>query len=210
MELVQFCSRQGIFFIRLIGDLEFKASSGLDTILGWVKDDKRIRRLVIDLGYAKTIDSTNLGMIAELGLHAHQKHEHMPILCPGAAPQVKHTLSNLQLNQLFRWKGDDEVFGIADGDFIHLLPPVAESEALICDRAIKAHRALVSLGEGNPLEFRGVLAGLHMERALLAKDLCEDQDDDAINGDLVNGGLESMEINQPYVSCKPLQHGPIH
>lgn len=200
MELVQFCSRQGIFFIRLIGDLEFNSSSRLETLLSWIKENRSIKRLVIDLSYAQTIDSTNLGMIARLGLYAHQKHEHMPILSPGAAAQVKQTLSKFQLHQLFRWKGEDESFGIEDGAFIRLLGPVEEAEVSICERAIEAHRALVSLGEGNPSEFNSVIAGLQIERALIAseEDEVQDESDESWSGNDCPE-LKDLEVNRPCI-----------
>lgn len=209
MELVQFCNRNNIFFIRLVGDLEFKSSAGLETILGWIKENKTIKRLVIDLSYVHTIDSTNLGMIAQLGLFAHQKHEHMPILSPGAASQVKQILSQFELHKLFRWKGDDEIFGVSDNAFIQLLEPIAEEEVNICERAIQAHRALVSLGEGNR-EFNRVIAGLQIERALIAHedDIDSLGEDTAVNNHCHE--LKDLEVNRPYVRAQVRSQRDFH
>lgn len=197
MELVQFRIRDNVFFIRLIGRLEFRASAAFDTVIGWVKSDKSIKRVVVDLSLATSIDSTNLGLLAELGLYSNQKHGSVPILGAGDTPKVKQTLSKLQLSKLYRWKGDQEVFGINDAEFIGVLGPVKESEATICERAIAAHRALISLSESNRAEFISVIAGLQIERALLDHSYIEEEVEECTFGD-----LKDLKVNQPHFNQK--------
>lgn len=201
MEMVQFRSHEGLFVIRLFGDLQFQTSAAMDLLIGWIKEDKSIKRIVVDLSKATMIDSTNLGMIAQLGLFAHQKHEQMPILGAGASPNVKKTLSKFQLHKLFRWKGDEEVFGIADHNFIQCLGPAKESENVICERAIAAHAALISLGEVNVSEFTGVMAGLHIERAMLDHAMLAD---DQEKFDMPSSVLRDLEEDKPYLA--PVGH----
>jgi len=175
MERVQFRSKKGVFLIRLLGTLEFKTSAGLDVLLSWIQSDRSIQRIIINLEQARSIDSTSLGLIAQLGLYANLKHQQKPILCPGKSPKVKDTLSNLQLHKLFRWKGEDEVFLIKDRECITLLEPLNEPEDIICERAISAHKALMSLSEQNHLEFKSVMVRLRLEKALLKQECVDIQ-----------------------------------
>jgi anti-anti-sigma regulatory factor len=194
MEFVQFRIRNKVFFVRLIGRLEFRASAAFDTVIDWIKNDKSIKRVVVDLSLATSIDSTNLGLLAQLGLYSNQKHCSVPILGAGDTPQVKQTLSKLQLNKLYRWKGDQEVFGINDAEFISVLGPGKELESKICERAISAHHALISLSESNRTEFSSVIAGLQIERALLDHRYPSDEEQDISFGD-----LKDLEVDKPHI-----------
>lgn len=194
MELVQFRAHKGLFLIKLVGALEFETSAALATITSWIKNDRTINQVVIDLSKATVIDSTNLGLIAQLGLYARQNHEHLPVLSPGVTPSVKATLSRLELNQFYRWIKEDESFDYIENKLIRFLGPQEEPEKQICDRAIEAHELLMSLSETNKTEFRSVIAGLHIEKALLKAEEHEDLHEEVH----VGARLQELEVNQPW------------
>lgn len=202
MELVQFRAHNGVFFIQLIGALEFETSAALAIMTNWIKKDQTINKVVIDLSKATIIDSTNLGLIAQLGLYASQNHEHLPVLSPGITPSVKDTLSRLELNQFYRWIHEDESFDYLQRKLIRFLGPQEEPEKQICERAIEAHELLMSLSETNKTEFRSVIAGLHIEKALLKAEEHED-----LHADIYVGArLQELEVNQPWNETTPRQN----
>ncbi len=195
MELVQFRAHNGLFLIQLIGSLEFNTSAALETLLDWMKQDQSITRLVIDLSNARVIDSTNLGIIAQMGLFASQNHPQKPILAPGSSANVKETLSRFELNQLYRWKKPEENFNYLQGKMIRFLGPVEESENRICERAIEAHQVLMSLSETNKIEFKSVVAGLKIEKALLN---AEKMPFEVVDIKIPEAAkLQELEVNRP-------------
>jgi anti-anti-sigma regulatory factor len=134
--------------LKITGALRFNECAPLEFFLKQLPQNKNID-LTIDLSEAELLDSTALGLLAQVAI---QMPEHKPHLyCPDN--DLQKVLLSMSLDQLF--------------DFIKTPPNVpeklsevkiiAENEANQTKRALEAHRTLMGLSKENKEEFKSVV-----------------------------------------------------
>jgi anti-anti-sigma factor len=152
-------TQAGFHVFRFVGDIRYPLAPVLERFVDNLFMLDRPEQLVLDLNDARTIDSTNLGLMARIANRMEQR----------GGPRVTIASDRDDINQLLGSMGFDEVF-----DFVEHSPtaPFAASEVLVVcepDRVgmartiLDAHRQLMKLNARNRDLFGEVVAALERD-----------------------------------------------
>jgi anti-anti-sigma regulatory factor len=157
--------RHGWLVLKLVGEIRFtmggesRPTAALDRFLHERFCATDYAHVVIDLSETETIDSTNLGLLAEIAVHAREHKLERPLMIASGG----------DLLRLLESVGFDQVFEVVDADDAQsrqLNDVGGASGALRSDRAmiLEAHQALASLTPENEAEFHDVIRLMEQER----------------------------------------------
>lgn len=138
-------------FIRMVGYMKYTESTGFDAFISSL-DDEDVTDILIDLTEAEYLDSTNLGLIAQLGEKTLVQHHHAAtIICP-----------NKEITQILLSVGFDDVFMLLtspeeDDHVFAEIPHGATDTQEVSKMMIKAHKKLMDLNEHNHEVFKEVV-----------------------------------------------------
>ena len=147
---------------KLSGDLRHTGKQGvdpslaLDSFIAGLFNGHAPAPIVIDLSEAVRIDSTHLGILAQLASLSLQQWQQRPlIVCP--AGSIRDTLHTMGFDSLF--------------NYVDAAPPAApEMSAVTAGDArgagevvLDAHRALAALSEANQAAFKDLIALLEQQ-----------------------------------------------
>ena len=146
---------QGVHVLRYVGDIRYPISPSLEDFIERLFRAETPAGFVIDLCEATDIDSTNLGLLANL---ANRMRD-----C--GAPQITIVCDEKGINELLASMGFDEIFNIvvgnpiasAEGEEVPVEQPQSEAMART---VLKAHRTLMELNETNRSMFADVVKAL--------------------------------------------------
>ncbi len=150
--------RQGITFIRMVGNLKYTGSSGFDIFLDrFLEHD--YREVVIDLSEASFIDSTNLGLIARIAERA-RKLGRGPVTIISPNEDLNRILKSVRFDRIFRIIETPMETPIEKSDLDE-----REVETPLGDRPekdelkmiLRAHRTLIEMDDANKAEFQDVV-----------------------------------------------------
>ena len=152
-------SHQGIYVIRLSGDVRVPEAMALERFAKPIFADAGFQGLLIDATLAESLDSTTLGVLARCALEVQR-------LCGVSATLI---CPNQGLRRLLLNMGFDEVFELID-EASHLDVPVqpipagmASDEREACMSVLAAHRVLMELNASNEAAFKDLVAALAAE-----------------------------------------------
>ncbi|WP_020611107.1 STAS domain-containing protein [Sediminispirochaeta bajacaliforniensis] len=146
--------REGITFIRMVGNLKYTGSSAFDMFL----DDflsQEYRDVVVDLSDAIFIDSTNLGLLARIAERSRRMGK----------PSVTLISPHNDINRILRSVRFDRIFHIVSS----LDTPESLEELEVggshtvskqndnLNMILRAHKALINLDDANRHEFQDVV-----------------------------------------------------
>ena len=157
-----YAERDGITFIKMVGNLKYTTSSGFDRFVEELLE-KGFENLLIDLSEATYIDSTNLGLIARLGERArHRNDVHMSIISTNE--DINEILRSVRFDRLFtivesREKVESPLRGAEQRE----IEDVDSSRREDLEMLAEAHRALMDAHEENRPKFRDVVELLEEE-----------------------------------------------
>ena len=152
-------SREGVHVLRFVGDVRYPIAPSLSELLERVFAAGEVTGFVVDLSEATSIDSTNLGVLARLGVQVEGRcHHRATVVAPSA--DIRALLDSM---------GIDGVCEIIDR-----APAVADASAVVAADApatedelarvmLDAHRALMDRSRANREQCRDGVAML--ERA---------------------------------------------
>ncbi len=152
-------ARQGaVHVLRFVGDIRYTLSPSVERFVDGLFGTARPEGFVVDLTETRSIDSTNLGLLARITNRMRAQ----------GGPPVTLVSARDDINELLTCIGFDEVFEIVrDGTPVAEQTeavPVAEPERNDMARTmLAAHRTLMSLNEHNREQFRDVVALLERQ-----------------------------------------------
>jgi anti-anti-sigma factor len=153
-----FAEKEGITYIKMVGNLKYNTSSGFDRFVDSLLD-RGFSNVVIDLSEASYIDSTNLGLIAKIANRARGcKDINVSIISP-----------NEDINEILRSVRFDRIFTIItdtselDEQKLREIPDEKRGEKENLEMLIKAHKNLMDVHEENRPQFRDVVELLEQE-----------------------------------------------
>jgi anti-anti-sigma factor len=150
--------REGTFVIKFAGDVRLTLCTTIDDFFSKMFSTPGFVGAVIDLSDAEGIDSTSLGLLAKLAIHAREQFQLNPIIiCPN--PNIFRLLSSMGFTQVFDIRQGDENLASA-ADKLGELPLLRSDEGRIKAKIIEAHRVLIGLNEHNRNEFSDLVATL--------------------------------------------------
>lgn len=150
--------RNGIYVLRLTGDIGYPMAPRLELFVDSVVSARDVHDIIIDLQATEHIDSTGLGLVARAANVARTSAGRTAtLLChPGDVLTVLRAMCF------------DSVFAIEDrpldpGFELTELPVASASDLGLARVMLGAHRDLMAISEQNRREFEGVVTQLQQE-----------------------------------------------
>lgn len=164
---ILYAERDRVVVLRFVGDILYTTgtsailSRSLKRFLDRLAEATQPEHVVVDLSETRTIDSTNLGLLARLVRLAKDRQASPPVLIsPGA--DVRRLLTSMGFDRVFRIVSEVPDFArgaglgetlpepddVADATAQNPGLPSVDSKATL-RMILEAHRELMSLSEGN-------------------------------------------------------------
>jgi len=152
---ILYACQEGHYVLKFLGDVRLTMCSTIDEHLRSILARADITDSLIDLTETDNIDSTSLGLIAKLAIKSAK--------CDLPKPTLVST--NPDVTQILYAMGFDQVFLLleelpASAKDLVEVPSVQESEEVVKQRIIDAHRVLISLNDANRDEFKDLISAL--------------------------------------------------
>lgn len=151
---IRAASDRGAHVLRLEGDVRLTLCTALDDYFERIFADPGFTSVWVDLTGATGVDSTTLGMLAQLALKTEAKY--------GFKPTIYATDSGI--NRLLRSMGFEQLFDLRTDPCLSCdcseLPAAVPAEHEIKDKVIAAHRTLMSLSSDNEAAFSDLVRTL--------------------------------------------------
>lgn len=148
-------AENGAHILRLEGDVRLTMCTALDDYFARIFADPDFVSVWVDLTRATGLDSTTLGMLAQLALKTHERF--------GFKPAVFST--NAGINRLLHSMGFQQLFDLHDKTCAASteaieLPSVESGEEEVKARVLAAHKTLMALSKDNYLAFKDLVSAL--------------------------------------------------
>jgi anti-anti-sigma factor len=148
----------GAYVIRMTGDVRLTLCTTIDEYFHKMFDDPNFVSVWVDLCEAEGIDSTTLGLLAQLAIEAKEKF--------GFTPAIYSC--NTGINRLLKSMGFQRLFEIheevcASTEFGHEVSMVQGTEQAVREQVIEAHRVLMDLSDDNKARFKDLMAALEAQ-----------------------------------------------
>lgn len=155
---IYYATNSGIHGLKYVGHIRYTIGASLDKFISKLFEGPRPDGFMVDLRETKTIDSTNLGLLARIANM--MKH------C--GAPKVTLVSTNEDINTLLFSIGFDEVFDIVDeaGHAMNNCQELGLQDNTGPDMArtvLDAHRILITIGDDNKARFQDVVELLEQQ-----------------------------------------------
>lgn len=140
------------FVLKLTGDVRLSVCCTLDNLLQPVVANQKITQYLIDLTEAENLDSTTLGLLAKLAIHAQNSGLQPPHIFT-SNPDITHLLESMGFRQYFMFFNQP----------LNSPEELAEVEQLACDeehiknQVLAAHKTLMSLNTSNQEAFANLV-----------------------------------------------------
>jgi anti-anti-sigma factor len=149
---VFYAMNNGIHVLRYVGEIRYTIGVSLDRFIEGLFENACPQGFVVDLREAKSIDSTNLGLLALIAKRMESCR----------APKVTLVSTNEDLNDLLFSVGFDEVFDVVDESGHAMLNSqdlgLADNTGPdMAQTILEAHRTLSAMGDNNRARFQDVV-----------------------------------------------------
>ncbi len=146
---------EGVYLLKLVGDVRVSLCTAVDGFLDNMFRDPNFKSVLVDLTGTQAIDSTSLGILAKLSIHASKRTGCVPTLVS----------DNPDITRILHTMGFEDVFNLVaevpeDPGQLAELAPCMASEEDVRRRVIEAHKYLMSLSESNRETFRDLVETL--------------------------------------------------
>ena len=155
---VFYAEREGFHGLRFVGRISYTIGPSLEQFIKQIGKGPKAQGFMLDLRKAESIDSTSLGLLAQLAKWMHKN----------GGPKASLLSTRKDINDLLFAIGFNEIFDLVD-EAAH---PVVEDEALeLPERfdeestktVLAAHRTLIALSDENRVRFEDVVRLLERE-----------------------------------------------
>ena len=151
-------SKNGAYVIRMTGDVRLTLCTTIDEYFHKMFEDPNFVSVWVDLCEVEGIDSTTLGLLAQLAIEAKEKF--------GFTPAIYSC--NTGINRLLKSMGFQRLFEIheeecAPTEFGHEVSMVQGTEQAVREQVIEAHRVLMDLSDDNKARFKDLMAALEAQ-----------------------------------------------
>ncbi len=155
---ILFAERDGNYVLKFVGDVRLTLCSTLDVFLESMLDNEDFKTVIIDLTETEGIDSTSLGLLAKISVKMKQHHQLRPTIVS----------TNEDISRILLSMGFDKVFilireTVKGGAQLKELEVMQESEEMVKQRVVDAHRVLMDLNDENRDAFKDLVRSLECE-----------------------------------------------
>lgn len=140
--------------LKLEGDVRLTMCTALDQYFKNIFADPHFVSVWVDVTEADGLDSTTLGMLAQLAIQTKERFGFRPAIF-STNPSINRLLDTMGFDQLFERRA--ELCSAGEGAEI---PAVHCEEGAVRDKVLAAHRTLMSLNQHNAGAFRDLVRTL--------------------------------------------------
>ncbi len=149
---VLFAQEDDFLVLKFVGNINFMLCPAVDNFLKGILKTKSDHPILVDLIETTGIDSTALGLLAQIAIHSNKTLKQKPGLF----------VSNQDVLMVLKGMSFEKVFNILEqtidpsGEFREIKPVSLDKEEMT-DRILAAHKTLMSLSEENKSKFQNVI-----------------------------------------------------
>ncbi len=148
---VFFAQEADLLVFKFVGDIRFTLCPAVDDFMKSVFDKNPRHPVLVDLTETKSIDSTALGLLAQIAIHSRKKLNQKPGLLV-TEQSVLQVLKGMSLEKVFNILQETNP---SSGEFLEIKPVSVDKKEMIT-RILTAHHTLMSLSEENREKFKDV------------------------------------------------------
>ena len=153
-------AHEGVDVLRFVGEIRHSMAPALESCLERLLAERPVG-VIIELGEARIIDSTCLGLLARMALkRGAQGFGKVRIISPRA--DITEVLRSMSFDRLFDIVGDMPFGPLEERE---LETAVGSDEDALLATMLGAHRTLMALNERNRLQFKDVVEIMEKETA---------------------------------------------
>lgn len=150
---IKFAEQDQTFVLKCIGEVRLNFCAVLNETIEQAIATGNSKAIIIDLTEVTSIDSTTLGLLAKLSILSRKSFGMLPTLAS----------TNPDISQQLDAMGFAQVFNIVHTpapcpECLSDLPDQPQSEEVVRERVLEAHRILMELNESNRTAFRDLVS----------------------------------------------------
>ncbi|MCP4716104.1 MAG: STAS domain-containing protein [Deltaproteobacteria bacterium] len=155
---VFFAQHDNVFVFKLVGNIRFTICPGVEQFLQKLFAEQAMCPIIVDMTETTGIDSTALGLLAQMAMHSRKELDLKPTLLvvPG---DVLTVIKSMSFDTVFSIVQEADA---ATGAFTEI-HPVDVGEKDMIGHILAAHRTLMGLSDENRGKFENVLKVLEKE-----------------------------------------------
>ena len=148
---VLFAQEADLLVFKFVGDIRFTLCPAVDEFMKGIFNEKPRHPVLVDLTETKTIDSTALGLLAQIAIHSRKTLNQKPGLLV-TEQSVLQVLKGMSLEKVFNILQETNPLL---SEFKEI-KPVSVDKKEMTTRILTAHRTLMSLSRENREKFKNV------------------------------------------------------
>jgi anti-anti-sigma regulatory factor len=149
---VLFAEYQDRYIFKFVGNFTFSLCPAVEGFMRRLLGEKEMRPVVIDMNEATGVDSTGMGILAQIAVHCKRMLQIQPILL-ASDNDILNILKAMDFECVFTIVRGAATAG---ADFKEI-KPVAADEQEITRHILEAHRALMNMTPDNRAKFEQVI-----------------------------------------------------
>ena len=145
-------SNDGAHVLKLEGDVRLTMCTALDQYFQSMFAEPGFVSVWVDVTEADGLDSTTLGMLAQLAIQTRERFDFRPAIF-STNPSIDRLLDTMGFDQLFERRNE-----CCNTDAkIEEIPAVAREEGEVKQQVLEAHRTLMSMNDDNADAFKDLV-----------------------------------------------------
>jgi anti-anti-sigma regulatory factor len=161
---VFFADYDGVYIFKLLGSFNFSLCPAVEGFMRTLLTENGMRPVVVDMTETTGVDSTGMGLLAQIALHSKRMLQAKPTLL----------VSGNDILKILKGMDFDSVFNILHGDGIvgavfQEIQPIAADEKEMAGHILAAHRTLMSMGTENKAKFEQAIKVFEKKQAATSR-----------------------------------------
>lgn len=152
---VLYAIQDGVYILKFRGDIRFQLCASVDRFIQRIFQENIKPKVIIDLLEATAVDSTALGVIAQIAIHTRRAYDRRPTILV-RNPDLLAVLLAVSFDKVFHLLPDDE----HEPESYQALEAEPADELNFTRQALLAHRHLMALSQENRMLFQDVARAL--------------------------------------------------
>lgn len=151
---------EGTYILKFVGEIRLTLCSTLDQFVEDMFSDVNFNSVVVDLTETTYVDSTSLGLLAKISIHAKQEFNLVTTIIS----------TNDDITRLLLSMGFDQIFAVVSEPLhgvkeLNELPLLEASEEEAKIKVLEAHKTLMEMNETNRTAFKDLVDTLEQDQA---------------------------------------------
>lgn len=152
---VAYAIQDGVYILKFRGDIRFHLCGSVDRFIQRIFQESMKPKVIIDLLEATAVDSTALGVIAQIAIHTRRAYDRRPTILV-RNPDLLAVLHAVSFDKVFHVLPDAE----HEPESYRELEAEPADEIHFTRQALAAHRNLMALSQENRVLFQDVARAL--------------------------------------------------